>query len=383
MSPSVILISTTTRWFGTARIPRALVRAGFDVSLLTPKGSLAEHSRFVGRIGHLPDGATTQQWVHAFAAMVKATSPRLVIPCDDMSFQLLHMLAVSPPKNLQAALQLTLSALIRESLGDAAWYRTSIDKTLLPPAAAALGVRVPPHIVVRELAQASEFVETHGYPIVVKRRLSFAGSGVAICANRGELVDAFRLLPLPSQLDLGDSADAQLLVQAHVPGRGMYYQIAAWKGSLLAGIAVDKVLADPEPMGPATVCRYHRNDEVREFARLLAEGLGITGLLGLELIVHERTLEPYLLEINRRITPGTHRGAYFGLDLCAALYAALHGKPSPSRTDLDVGEEDMVAHFPQEWLRDPDSPNLRKLRVDVPWDEPELIEAMLKLRSER
>ena len=130
--------------------------------------------------------------------------------------------------------------------------------------------------------------------------------------------------------------------------------------------------------------RYHREHYGRDWDDPTHFHLIVnTGLLGLELIVHERTLEPYLLEINRRITPGTHRGAYFGLDLCAALYAALHGKPSPSRTDLDVGEEDMVAHFPQEWLRDPDSPNLRKLRVDVPWDEPELIEAMLKLRSER
>ena len=77
----------------------------------------------------------------------------------------------------------------------------------------------------------------------------------------------------------------------------------------------------------------------------------------------------------------THRGASIGLDLCAALHAALHDIPNPSRSDLDVGEEDFVAQFPQEWLRDTESPHLRRLRVDVPWDEPELIEAMLKLRN--
>ena len=382
MNPQVLLISTATRWFGTARIPRALARAGFDVSLLTPKGSLAEHSRFIGKIGYLPDRATAQEWVHAFAATVKATAPQLVVPCDDMSFQLLQMLALSPPQNMRAELRLPLSTLIRDSLGDSTWYRTSIDKTLLPPAAAALGVRVPSHIVAHDIGEASAFADHHGYPIVVKRRLGFAGSGVAICANGGDLIEAFRWLPLPSQLDLGSDAERQLLVQAHIPGRGMYYQIAAWKGNLLAGMAVDKVLADPEPMGPATICRYHRNDEVRDFARRLVEGFGITGLLGLELIVHERTREPYLLEVNRRVTPGTHRGASTGLDLCAALHAAMHGKASPSRTDLDVGEEDLVVHFPQEWLRDPSSPHLRTLRVDVPWDEPELIEAMLKLRNE-
>jgi hypothetical protein len=98
--------------------------------------------------------------------------------------------------------------------------------------------------------------------------------------------------------------------------------------------------------------------------------------------VHEHTGEPYLLEINRRITPGTHRGSGIGLDLCAALHAAMRGTASPSRTDLDEGEEAIIAHFPQEWLRDPESPYLRAYPVDVPWDEPELIEAMLALRNE-
>jgi hypothetical protein len=30
MNPQVLLVSTATRWFGTARIPRALAQAGFD-----------------------------------------------------------------------------------------------------------------------------------------------------------------------------------------------------------------------------------------------------------------------------------------------------------------------------------------------------------------
>ena len=61
--------------------------AGFDVALLAPKDSLAQHSRFIGKIGYLPEQATAQQWAHAFAATVKATSPQIVLPCDDMAFR--------------------------------------------------------------------------------------------------------------------------------------------------------------------------------------------------------------------------------------------------------------------------------------------------------
>ena len=52
------------------------------------------------------------------------------------------------------ALHLRLAALIIDSLGDPAFYRTSIDKTMIGPAAAALGVRVPASIVVTALDDA-------------------------------------------------------------------------------------------------------------------------------------------------------------------------------------------------------------------------------------
>jgi len=68
--------------------------------LLTPRNSLAEKSRFVARVGHLPDNATVSQWVAAFAGAVSATAPRIVLPCDDMAFHLLAMLVRSPPREL-------------------------------------------------------------------------------------------------------------------------------------------------------------------------------------------------------------------------------------------------------------------------------------------
>jgi hypothetical protein len=59
------------------------------------------------------------------------------------------------------------------------------------------------------------------------------------------------------------------------------------------------------------------------------------------------------------------------------------GNTAATRTDLDAGEEHLTVHFPQEWLRDPQSHWLRENPVDVPWDDPELIEAMLEpLRGE-
>ena len=117
---------------------------------------------------------------------------------------------------------------------------------------------------------------------------------------------------------------------------------------------------------------------MRTIAVRLARGFGISGLFSLQGVVAESG-DFRLLEINRRLLGGAHRGSEFGVDHCAALHAAMHDLPYAGRTDLDEGEEHICVSFPQEWLRDPESKWLRDYPVDVPWDEPELFEAMLDL----
>lgn len=381
MAIPVLLVSTATRWYGTARIPRALSLAGFEVSLLTPRNSLAEKSGYVARVGYLEDRSTPMQWLFAFSAMVSAISPRIVIPCDDMAFRLLHSLATQPPQNLQPALQLKLAALIRDSLGEPAFFEASVNKTSLPAAVEPLGVRMPPWTLAQVPADGREFIARHGYPVVVKRSYSFAGQGVAICQNEAELERAFVELRRPDGIE--PPTPGPLLLQAHIDGRTTYYSIAAWQGELLAGWATERLLGNPEPKGPATVVHQYRSDEIRGFAAAIVRAFSASGLLSLECTVERTTGQAYLIEINRRVTPGMHRSVSLRLDFCSALRAAIDGQPLPERRDLDPGEEYTGCHFPQEWLRDPQSPWLRTHPVDVPWDEPELIEALLALRHEQ
>ena len=70
------------------------------------------------------------------------------------------------------------------------------------------------------------------------------------------------------------------------------------------------------------------------------------------------------------------------VDHWAALRAALLGARSPTRSDFDDGEESLVVWFPEEWLRDPASRYLREQVVDVPWDEPELLDAFTAMRAD-
>jgi hypothetical protein len=382
MRTPLLLVSTATRWYGTARIPRGLAKAGFDVALLTPRNSLAEKSRFIATIGYLPDDAAPKQWLDAFVTMVADTSPRIVIPCDDTAFRLLSWLGLSPPPNLEPRLQEKLTALVRASLGDPRHYDASIDKTLLPAVAQSLGVRVPAFTVVAGMSDAERFAARHGYPLVLKRAHGFAGQGVAICSNRLEIAESLATFASADSRDPLGRTGERYLLQAFVRGQVQYFHAAAWNGELVAGWALEKIVANPAPTGPPTVTRYFSSTALREAAVVLANDMGMSGFFFAEFIIDPATGEPLLLEINRRVSPATHRGEARDVDLCAALHAAVHGRVSSSRSALADGEEGITVHFPQEWLRDLDSHWLREYPSDVPWDEPELFEAMVATRNE-
>jgi hypothetical protein len=373
MPTPLLMVATATQWLGAARMPRNLANAGFAVSLLVPRGSVAEESRFLVNIGHLPANATPAAWVEAFTAMVESTSPRLVLPCDDTALRLLMLLALSPPAMMSPALHLRLAALIADSLGDPAFYRASIDKTMIGPAAAALGVRVPASIVVTALDDARRFIAAHGFPIVIKRSHSTAGEGVAVCADQGTVDREFARLMATPALDLDDLATGQIVFQEFIAGKIHFYTAVAWRGALVSGVAVEKI--EGEIKGPTSAVRYFASPQMHAATARLAAGFGITGIFSPEFIVDPAGGEPYLVEINRRISHGTHRGARINVDAGAALYAAMHGTAAP-RDQLAPDEEHFCAHFPHEWIRDPQSPLLRRLPVDVPWDEPELARAL-------
>jgi predicted ATP-grasp superfamily ATP-dependent carboligase len=378
VSASVLLLSAATHWYAQARMPGCLARAGFEVSVLAPRGSLAEKSRFVKNIGAIAENTTAAQWMQAFAEMASATSPDLVLPCDDVSFRLMQMLVFSPPSHLSPAQQRSLVAPVTASLGNPAFYRTSVDKTLLSRAAERLGVRVPPYRLVAQPREAEAFAAEHGWPVVLKRGHSTAGEGVAICADAAQVAHAFAQLMRGDPTGIPDAQGAWLLAQAHVPGKIRYYAGVAWKGELVSGMAVEKLAG--EPKGPSSVSRYFRSDELRDFSARLARGFEMSGIFAPEFALDARSREAYLLELNRRMTHGTHRGAAMGVDAGAALYAAVTGTPPTTRADLDDGEEHLCVHFPAEWMRDPDSRWLTDHPVDVPWEEPELLQAMVALR---
>ena len=79
MNRKILLVSTASRWLGTARMPRSLALAGFQVFLLAPRDSLALASRFVSRSVVLRDDATPIQWLLSLVSMINDVEPNVVV----------------------------------------------------------------------------------------------------------------------------------------------------------------------------------------------------------------------------------------------------------------------------------------------------------------
>jgi len=108
-------------------------------------------------------------------------------------------------------------------------------------------------------------------------------------------------------------------------------------------------------------------------AEKIAGKLNLSGMVGLDFMLEDQTGNAYLIEINPRATQVGHLPLGPGRDLPAALYAAL--TEETIREAPKVTENEIIALFPPEWKRNPDSAYLRSGYHDVPWEEPELVRA--------
>jgi hypothetical protein len=165
--------------------------------------------------------------------------------------------------------------------------------------------------------------------------------------------------------------------QSFVDGTEATSVVACWQGQVLAGLHFE-VLQKTHPAGPATVLRRIVHPEMTATAEKMVRRLKLSGLHGFDFMLDAQR-NAYLIEINPRITQVGHLNMGVGQDLPRALVSIPFGKEiqqAPAVTDSDI-----VALFPKEWLRDPDSPYLQNGYHDVPWDQPELVRDSLRRAS--
>ena len=160
-----------------------------------------------------------------------------------------------------------------------------------------------------------------------------------------------------------------VILQRFVSGRPADAAVACWRGEVLTELCVEAVRTDG-PRGPVSVVRTLDHPEMSSAVRRLARRFELSGLCGFDFLMDAEGAA-WLVGINPHATPTCHLTAADGVEPASALRARLLDRPRPRRAPTSSGE--LIALFPQEMARDPDSAFLHFARHDVPSRSPALV----------
>jgi hypothetical protein len=378
-----ILLATTVRWPSAGRLAGAFAAAGCTVAALLPSEHPAARSRYFAR-------AYAYRPLNDVASLLEAivqAHPDLIVPLDDRATSLLLRVQQSAPQHV--------AILIARSLGNTKNYPNLMSRAGFIEAAHEAHIRTPLTRAIASEADLEHALGGMGFPVVIKADGTWGGDGVAVARDREEALLAYRRLASPPSLlrsvvrairrydahflraALEGQAPA-ISVQQFIPGKPATTSFACWQGKLLAANHFE-TLAAQQANGPASVLRRFENEEMTSAAVRLAARFELSGLHGLD-YMRDEAGNAYLIEINPRSPQTSYLGFGAGHDLVSALVGQLDGAAYAPRPGIS---NDVVALFPQEWMRDPASPYLTRAFHDVPWDDPALIRAWMESRAAR
>src|ERR1700722_12133547 len=389
MKPKV-LVATTFCWYPTARLAMALANAGFTVDVVCPRRHPVSKTKVARKI-HRFNGLAP---LRSLSAAITDAEPDLIVSGDDLATRHLHQLYERERQNGKES---PICALIERSLGAEESFPISYARAAFMEMAELEGIRVPKTGVIGNRDDLKGWIIRNGFPAVLKANGTSGGEGVRVVSTTDDAARAFRLLQSPPRfLRAAKHAllddDLTLIsptlrrekfvvnAQAFVDGREATSAVAVWNGKVLAELHFE-VIKKTSSTGHATVVRSIENPEMAAAAEKIVRRLGLSGVHGFDFMLEEQTGHAYLIEINPRATQVGHLALGAGRDIPAALYAAVSGEAvQPAKK---VTEKETIALFPQEWIRDSESPLLQSAYHDVPWEEPDLVQDCVSNRRKQ
>jgi carbamoylphosphate synthase large subunit len=370
-----ILVATTVHWASSTQLCLALAEAGLAVTVLAPQGHALHghrgmHSRQLGRTF----GAALRLLKEEIAQL----QPAIVVPGDEGAIELLR----------EAARDGAIAGLVERSIAAPAAFHVAASKSRLIDLARALGLLVPETRPIVGWKHLRSLLADAPLPAVLKLDAGFGGLGVRIVRSRGEALAAYRSLREDAgwwsalkrslrQLDLHPmhallQKPRSIALQAYVAGRPANRAVFCRDGKVLAGLSVEAIETTNDT-GPATVVRVLDHPAMAEAAQRIVGQLGLTGLVGFDFVLEAASGRAFLLEMNLRPTQICHLARDAESDMIGALARALGAAPAVRALPNFTGA--IVALFPQERWRDPESPHLATAFHDVPSRAPEIIRA--------
>jgi hypothetical protein len=369
-----VLLVSTFAWSTAGRLAVALDEAGFVVDAVAPPNSVVHGIVAVRRSHRL----SLIRPVSSLRRLIEDCRPDLVIPSDDPSRQALHSVYASADPT-SARGEAVRECLVR-SLGAPETYDWIYSRAMLMDIALQRGLCAPPTSLVTTEAAASAWQRRHAGPVVMKTDGSWGGRGVEIVHTADEVASAWRRLTTPPNAtrvlkrlfvdrtpwplrDRLTGRQPVVSIQTYVPGHPANVAVSCLDGEVVAAVTAE-VVVSTRPTGPATVLKVIDHPEMTATAASIVKALHLTGLCGFDFVLDPSTGRAHLVELNPRATPTSHLLTADGSDPLRSLAASMREQAPPERQA--PYSEGLVALFPQELERDPQSEYLARAHHDIP-----------------
>lgn len=367
-------------WTGISRLPSGLKRVGFDVAALCPRNSFLAKTRYLDASLTYPVFTYTRGKI-IYALMVYSLlrfKPDLIIPGDEDALMALQNLA----NTLDGTPLRGLSEMIRKSIAPREFDHLMLNKSRFVEKCQEWGIRVPKNVRVESLETALKLAPEFGYPLVLKFDFGYGASGVSVCRNEEDLRRGYEKYQKSDFLALlkgwikscffvtQKESENSVSLQQYINGQVGQVPFCSRQGTVFSANPMIKFKTYPGETGPTSVSKGLESAEIAAAAETVAGNLRFTGFGSLDFIIDEKTQKPYVIELNPRPTPTCHFGLEFcSQDLCDAFYRGLNGHEIVTKPFKPF----VVALFPNEQKRDPNSPFLKEGYHDIPQNDPELV----------
>ena len=315
------------RW-GSARLVKPLIEAGFRVAALCPSENPLAQTRFLDERFILTQLRSSRRFEARLAEVMRAWRPGLIVPCDERAVACLHAVVRRARSGFKVGLTREAMQIIIASLGNPDHFDQALMKSDTLRLARKLGLTIPDSACVTSKAGAIAEAGRIGYPVYVKSSFSWSGNGVRLCRDAAEVAKAVdaawprRPTPLRDWLRRIVHRDwypdrAPIDVQQVICGKPAMTCAVAVGGRVLAsfaGVALQTCAAN----GPSSIAWIGPHVGMELASAEMIAALGFTGFVGFDFMIDSQTGEHYLLECNPRPVPMCHLGKRIGVDLCAA-----------------------------------------------------------------
>ena len=329
--------------------------------------------------------------LQSILAAMRESGAGIVIPCDGLTVRHLHALYAILPAAEDGA---KTAAILQKSLGDPAAYLLIDSRHEVQTAARAEGLNAAESFALGRATDPQAIAQVLPFPWVLKADYIAGGAGTHVVPSMSAARKIIRRTGSPPNLATvmgqlvveGDRAAMGewlramrpgLSAQRPVPGVAASTVAACWAGEVVALISVQALPGSGDSTHPPAKVEIIDNGQMVRTARILAEKLGLSGFQDFRFILDADSGQVTLIEINPYCVAPVYLNAGPGHDPVDAFCRRWLGREPVAQAPVHPGR--LIAYFPESWAADPSDPVLETGAYDVPVQDPQLVDHVIRM----